>query len=196
MARPRYPRPLHKCRCHADARHRLDGSFERHARRARAVVAGLSAGSFLRESPKPLAPCARCIGEWLEHWAAHTPQAVALAQRDADGEWCRIAYGALRHQVGAMAPGLLDMALPAGRPAVVLCDNALDHALLMLACLHIGRPVCTASSAPIRAPRPTPPKIGAILRALEPALVYASDAPVYRRTTAAAPWPPHRPAPT
>ena len=162
----------------------------------RAVVTDLGAGSFVRESPEPLAPCARCIGEWLEHWAAHTPQAVALAQRDADGEWCRIAYGALRHEVGAVAPGLLDMALPAGRPAVVLSDNGLDHALLMLACLHIGRPVCTASSAPIRALRPTPPKIGAILRALEPALVSASAAAVYRRTMTAAPWPPHRPAPT
>ena len=59
----------------------------------------------------------------------------------------------------------------------MLSDNALDQALLMLARLHIGRPVCTVSSTCSRATA-DPTKIGATLRALEPALGYASDAAV------------------
>ena len=71
------------------------------------------------------------------------------------------------------------------RPVVVLSDNAVDHAVLMLACLHIGRPVCTVSSAYSRATKDFS-KIGSILEALGPALVYAADAAVYGPAMAAA----------
>ena len=36
-------------------------------------------------SPEPLASYARCVGEWLEHWAACTFEALALAERDPSG---------------------------------------------------------------------------------------------------------------
>jgi feruloyl-CoA synthase len=60
----------------------------------------------------------------------------------------------------------------------VLSDNAIDHLLLMLASMHIGRPVCTVSSAYCRLTRDHT-KIRSILQALRPALVYAADAQVY-----------------
>ena len=105
-------------------------------------------GSFTLHSPVALESYARCIGEWLEHWARDTPEALALAERDSTGQaWRRMSYGALRQAVGAVGQALLDLDLPAGRPIVILSDNAIDHAVLMLAAMHIGRTVCSVSSA-------------------------------------------------
>jgi feruloyl-CoA synthase len=145
---------------------------------ARTVREGLNGGAFVLRSPEPLEPYARCIGDWLEHWAATTPDATALAERDAAGDWRRLTYRQVRDQVGSVAQGLLDLHLPAGRPVVVLSDNSVDYALLMLATMHVGRVICTVSSAYCRLTRDYT-KIRAILKALGPALVYASDAAVY-----------------
>ena len=73
---------------------------------------------------------------------------------------------------------------PAGQ-AAVLSDNAVDCAVLMLACLHVGWSVCTVSSACSRATRDFS-KIGSIPEALAPALVHAADAAVYGRAKPAA----------
>jgi len=137
-------------------------------------------------SPEKLLPYDRCIGEWVERWAKQTPDTLAFAERQADGEWRRVTYVELRRLVGAVAQGLLDLQLPQGRPVVILSDNAIDHALLMLAALHVGRPVCTVSSAYSRQAKDFG-KLHAILGALRPALVYASDAAVYGPALAGAP---------
>jgi feruloyl-CoA synthase len=89
-----------------------------------------------------------------------------------------VSYGELRRAIGAIAQGLLDLGLPQGAPVVVLSDNSVDHALLMLAAMHVGRPVCSVSSAYCRLTRDYT-KVHEILRALRPALVYAADATVY-----------------
>ena len=149
-------------------------------RRTRRV--DLGGGSFLLRSPEPLAPYARCIGEWLEHWAHETPDALAFAEpavEPAKGSWRRLSWRALRLQVGAVAQGLLDLQLPAGKPIAVLSDNSLDHLVLLLAGMHIGRAVCTVSSAYCRLAGGDHSRIHGILQALDPALVYASDAAVY-----------------
>jgi feruloyl-CoA synthase len=148
----------------------------------------LGGGAFVLRSPEPLQPTARCIGEWLEHWAAHTPDAPAFAEPIAeptavppgqDGGWRMLSWRALRGQVGALAQALLDMRLPAGRPLVVLSDNALDALVLQLAGMHVGMPVCTVSSAYCRLAQGEFGRIHGILSELAPALVYASDAAVY-----------------
>ncbi|MDA8257409.1 MAG: feruloyl-CoA synthase [Betaproteobacteria bacterium] len=87
----------------------------------------------------------RCSGEWLERWARETPDAVFLAERGADGEWIRVGYAAALSRVKAIANALLGLELSAERPLMVLSDNGIEHALLMLACLHIGVPHCAVS---------------------------------------------------
>jgi feruloyl-CoA synthase len=139
----------------------------------------LGAGAFVLQHPEPLRPFVRCIGEWLEQWAQRTPDAIAVAEPLQSGGWRRLSWRALRQQVGAVAQALLDMSLPAGKPLVVLSDNALDHLVLLLAGMHIGRAVCTVSSAYSRLAGPDFSRIHGILQALDPALVYASDAKVY-----------------
>lgn len=135
-------------------------------------------GSFVLRSPEALGGYARCIGEWVQHWSVATPDALALAERDEAGGWRRLSWLDVRTLVGRIAQGLLDLDLPAQRPVVVLSDNAIDHALLMLASMHVGRPVCTVSSAYCRLTKDYA-KVRDILQALKPALVYASDGDVY-----------------
>jgi len=150
----------------------------------RALRRELGGGSFVLCSPEPLQPYARCVGEWLEHWAAQTPAAPAFAERDGAGGWRRLSWAQTRAQVGRIAQGLLELRLAPQAPIVVLSDNALDHLLLLLAGMHIGRAVCTVSSAYSRLTQDHG-RIRAILEALAPALVYASDAAVYAPAVAA-----------
>jgi feruloyl-CoA synthase len=142
------------------------------------AVEQLGGGSFVLRHPEPLGPYARCVGEWLERWAAETPDRVAFAEPDGGG-WRTLTWGALRQQVGAVAQGLLNLQLPPAGPVVVLSDNSLDHLVLLLAGMHVGRAVCTVSSAYTRLAAGDYGRIHAILQALDPALVYASDAAVY-----------------
>jgi len=142
------------------------------------VRIALDDGSFVLRSPEPLKPYARCIGEWLDRWAAETPDAPAFSERQADGSWRRLSWRQAREQVGRIAQSLLGLKLQPQAPVVVLSDNAVDHLLLMLAAMHVGRAVCTVSSAYCRLTQDYS-KIHGILATLGPALVYASDSSVY-----------------
>lgn len=135
-------------------------------------------GSFVLRSPHALPEPVRCVGQWLEDWARRTPDAVAFAERASADSWHELTWAQARQQVGQLAQGLLDLDLPAGDPVVVLSDNSLHHLLLMLACLQVGRTVCTVSSAYSRLTHDHG-KVTQILKTLKPALVYADNAQVY-----------------
>lgn len=144
----------------------------------RVVRVGFDDGSFVLRSPEPLRPYARCVGEWLERWAAETPDAPAFAERRGDGGWRRLTWRQAREQVGRVAQSLLGLKLMPQAPVVIVSDNSLDHLLLMLAAMHVGRAVCTVSSAYCRLTKDYT-KIHGILNTLGPALVYADNAEVY-----------------
>ncbi|MCU4121699.1 feruloyl-CoA synthase [Variovorax sp. N23] len=141
-------------------------------------------GSLVLRSTEPLGDYARCIGEWIERWSGETPDALALAERDAAGGWRRMTWGQLRVAIGAIAQRLIDLGLPRERPIVILSDNSIDHALLMLGAMHVGLPVCPVSSAYSRLSRDHA-KIRGIVDALHPSLIYAADAKVYGAAMAA-----------
>ncbi|MDE2478772.1 MAG: feruloyl-CoA synthase [Betaproteobacteria bacterium] len=146
----------------------------------RVVRVGFDDGSFVLRSPEPLRPYARCVGEWLETWARETPDAPAFAERAPDGTWRSLSWAQTREGVGRIAQSLLGLKLQPQAPVAVLSDNALDHLLLMLAAMHVGRAVCTVSSAYCRLVRDGDySRIHGILNTLGPALIYASDAAVY-----------------
>jgi feruloyl-CoA synthase len=144
-----------------------------------AVREELPGGAFVLRSPEPLRPYGRCAGEWLERWARETPDAPAFGEPAVGGGWTVLSWGALRQRVGSVAQALLDLPLKPAAPIVVLSDNSLDHLVLMLAGMHVGRPVCTVSSGYVRLAGGDYGRIHGILNALDPALVYAADAAVY-----------------
>src|SRR5204863_8954036 len=63
-------------------------------------------GTFILRSPEPHRPCARCLGDYLERWAAEKPNDIFLAERDGD-YWRKITWAEARRQVHAIATFLL-----------------------------------------------------------------------------------------
>ena len=145
----------------------------------RVVRTELGGGAFSLQSPEPLQAYARCVGEWLEHWASETPDSPAFAEPVAAAAWTTLSWRTLRQRVGAVAQALLDLNLPPGRPIVVLSDNGLDHLVLLLAAMHIGTAACTVSSAHCRLAQGDFSRLHAILQTLGPSLLYASNASTY-----------------
>uniref|UniRef100_UPI0033408497 feruloyl-CoA synthase n=1 Tax=Castellaniella defragrans TaxID=75697 RepID=UPI0033408497 len=104
-------------------------------------------GSQILRSPMPLGEHAQSIGAYLEQWARDTPEAVFIAERDASGEWVKVTYAQARARVRSVATWLLGQNLSPQRPIAILSDNSIEHALLMLAGMHIGVPVSSMSQA-------------------------------------------------
>nr|WP_314629662.1 feruloyl-CoA synthase [uncultured Noviherbaspirillum sp.] len=141
-------------------------------------------GALLLRSPQALQPYRRCVGEDLEHWADTAPQRTFLAERTAGGAWRSLCYGDARRQVRQIAASLLRMRLPPGRPAAVLSDNGIDHALLMLAAMHVGIPYAALSPA-YSLMSQDHAKLRALVTRLQPGLLYTASAARYAPALAA-----------
>ena len=118
---------------------------------------------------------ARCSGEWLEKWAAETPDALFLAQRGADDAWQKLSYAEVRQRVIAIASWMLEQNLSAERPVVILSDNGIEHALLAMAGMHIGVP-SAAISAGYSLLSQDHAKLKANIELLTPGLIFADPA--------------------
>src|ERR1700704_2160188 len=105
-----------------------------------AIVADRRAdGTIWLKSTAPLQPYARCVGDWLEHWARQTPEKIFLGERaSVEVPWATLTYEDALRQVRSIAAWILAQGLRAERPLVVLSDNSIDHALLALAAMHVG----------------------------------------------------------
>jgi feruloyl-CoA synthase len=105
-------------------------------------------GSILLRSAMPLRESARCIGDWLEHWAQQAPDRIFLADRtSADAPWSTVTYKDALKQVRGAAAWILAQGLSAERPLVILSDNGVEHALFALAAQHVGVPSAAISPA-------------------------------------------------
>ena len=104
-------------------------------------------GSRVLRSPMALGAVPKKLGQHLERWATAAPERTFLAERGAGGEWVRLSYAEALARVRAVATWLLGQRLSAERPVVVLSDNSIEHAILMLAAMHIGVPVSAISQA-------------------------------------------------
>ncbi|NRO99411.1 AMP-binding protein [Paraburkholderia sp. NMBU_R16] len=142
-------------------------------------------GSFVLRSADPLLPYERCVGEWLVYWAARTPDAIFIAQRDEGPDdkrrWQSITYAAALEQARRIGQALIDLAMPTDAPVVALSGNSTNLALLSLGAMHVGRVVATVSSAySLKAKEHS--KLHAMLDQIGAGLIYAEDACAYGPT--------------
>ena len=100
---------------------------------------------MLRSRVSPSDPV-RCVSDWLVRWAREAPDRTFLAERAAS-EWRRVSYGEALAAVRAIAQSLVDAGLGPTKPLAILSGNSIDHALLMLAAMHVGVPVAPVSPA-------------------------------------------------
>lgn len=104
-------------------------------------------GTIIVHNPTPLEPYARCVGEYLEHWAQTAPDRPFLLERSPAGLWVGVTYQQALDKVYRIGSWLLRQSLKPGQPVCVLSDNQVNHALLMLAAMHVGIPYSGISPA-------------------------------------------------
>ncbi len=144
-----------------------------------------SDGSFLLRSPLQLDTPARCIGDWLEHWAARQPHKIFLAERASPSlPWSTVTYSETLQQVQGIAAWVLAQRMSAERPLVILSDNSIAHALLALGAMHAGVPAASISPAYSLVSKDFD-KLRGMITLLDPGAIYVSDAAAFAPALAA-----------
>src|SRR5262249_28270641 len=123
-------------------------------------------------------PYARSLGELLQGWALRAPARTFLAERRRDGAWRRVTYAEALQAARAIGQALLERGLGPERPVMILSDNSIDHALLMLGAMQAGlraAPISTAYSLMSQ----DFAKLRRIHEVLTPGLIFAEDGARY-----------------
>src|SRR5258708_11208471 len=95
-------------------------------------------GSIWLRSTTPLQQHARCVGDWLEHWARQKPEKIFLGERaSVDAPWTTVTYKDALRQVRPVAASLLARRLSAEPPLGILSDDNIAHAPFAPPALHI-----------------------------------------------------------
>src|SRR6476646_6156610 len=142
-------------------------------------------GSIIVKSTTPLRESARCIGDWLEHWARQAPERIFLADRaSADAPWSTVTYRDALQQVRSAAAWILAQGLSAERPLVILSDNSVEHALFALAAQHVGVPSAAISPAYSLMSRDFD-KLRSMVKLLEPGAIHVSGTKPFAAALAA-----------
>ncbi|MDA7426025.1 feruloyl-CoA synthase [Thalassococcus lentus] len=132
-----------------------------------------SDGAVILRSGYTLSPVARCSGEWLDHWAGSTPDAVFLAERDGAG-WRSLSYSETRQIVRTIAAGLLARGMNQKTPILIISGNSVNHALLSLAAQYVGVPTAPVAEQYALIPGARPQLLHCA-GLVKPAMVYAED---------------------
>jgi feruloyl-CoA synthase len=132
-------------------------------------------GSVLLRSMTPLRESARCVGDWLEHWARQAPERIFLGERSSvDAPWTAITYKDALRQVRSVGAWVLAQSMSAARPLVILSDNSIEHALFALGAMHVGVPVAAISPAYSLMSKDFD-KLKSMIALLDPGAIYVSS---------------------
>ncbi len=132
-------------------------------------------GSLLLRSPHALDGYPAKITDRLLHWAREAPDRAFIAQREAGGAWRTLNYVETFARACAIGQALLDRGLSAERPVAILSENDIEHALLALACMHVGVPYVPVSPAYSLISTDFG-RLRQVMRLLTPGLVFAAHA--------------------
>jgi feruloyl-CoA synthase len=137
-------------------------------------------GAVVLRSARALGAMPRSLGAVLERQAAAEGSRIFLAERDPTSAWRRITYAEAARTANAIAQSLVDRRLGPERPVLILADNGIDHALMMLGAMHVGVPVVPVSTAYARLSQDFG-KLRHILGLVEPGLIYLDEAGRYAK---------------
>ncbi len=130
-------------------------------------------GSILLTSPRPLRPNVMRTGDWLDHWAEVTPEAVFLAERRGEG-WREATYRDTLARVRRLAAALVRLGLGPERPLMLLSGKGVDHGHLALAAQYVGIPSVAVAEqySQIEAAHD---KLAHVLSVVRPGAVFMND---------------------
>ena len=116
--------------------------------------------------------------DYLDRAADLRPSTTFLAERDASKQWRRLTYAQAARDTAAVATWFIREGLgPQGAPVMILSENSIDHALLMLGAMRAG--VAVVPVSPTYSFGTDLGRLGYALELAAPALVYAGDAVRY-----------------
>ncbi len=142
-------------------------------------------GSIRVRSTVALQPSARCVGDWLEQWAASSPDRVFLGERRSmDQPWITVTYGEALRRVRRIGAWVLARKMSAERPLVILSDNGIDHALFALGAMHVGVPAAAVSPAYSLVAKDFS-KLRSMIALLDPGAIYVSSVKLFAAALAA-----------
>jgi feruloyl-CoA synthase len=129
---------------------------------------------------EPLGHYPKVLTDRLVQWATSAPDRICFAKRGANGEWSYLTYADVLAAVRSIGQALLERRLSAERPVMILSENDLEHALLMLAGQHVGIP--TAHVSPVYSLVSSDfARLKHVVDLLTPGLIFVSDFQCYRR---------------
>jgi len=112
--------------------------------------------------------------DYLARAAELRPDTTFLAERDASKQWRRLTYAQAARDTAAVATWLMREGLgPQSAPVMILSENSIEHALLMLGAMRAGAAVVPVS--PTYSFGNDLSRLGYALELTAPALVYAGD---------------------
>jgi feruloyl-CoA synthase len=116
--------------------------------------------------------------DYLARAAELRPDTTFLAERDASKQWRRLTYAQASRDTAAVATWLIREGLgPQSAPVMILSENSIEHALLMLGAMRAG--VAVVPVSPTYSFGNDLSRLGYALELTAPALVYAGDAVRY-----------------
>jgi feruloyl-CoA synthase len=135
-------------------------------------------GTLVMHSRRTLEPFDANLARMFRRAVERHPERLYLAERAPDGSWAGVTYESARQQVDAIAQALIDRGLSDARPVMILSGNAIEHALLMLACFTAAVPVAPVSVAYSLQSRDYA-QLRHIAELLTPGLVYVADTALF-----------------
>jgi feruloyl-CoA synthase len=116
--------------------------------------------------------------DYLARAAELRPATTFLAERAASRQWRRLTYAQASRDTAAVATWLIRAGLgPQSAPVMILSENTIEHALLMLGAMRAG--VAVVPVSPTYSFGKDLSRLGYAVELTEPALVYAGDAVRY-----------------
>ena len=113
--------------------------------------------------------------DYLARAAELRPGSTFLAERDAAKQWRRLTYAQAARDTAAVATWLIRAGLgPQSAPVMILSENSIEHALLMLGAMRAG--VAVVPVSPTYSFGNDLSRLGYALEMTAPALVFAGDA--------------------
>jgi feruloyl-CoA synthase len=116
--------------------------------------------------------------DYLARAAQLRPTTTFLAERDSSQQWRRLTYAAAWRDTAAVATWLIRHGFgPGSAPIMILSENSIEHALLLLGALRAGAAAVPVS--PTYSFGSDLARLDYALKMTEPGLVYAGDAKRY-----------------
>jgi feruloyl-CoA synthase len=131
----------------------------------------------------PLGACEPSLARLFRTSAGAHPRRTFLQERSGD-EWRELTYEAARRTADSLATALIERGLSAERPVMILSGNAIEHALLMLACFTAGVPVVPVSVAYSLQSQDFA-KLKFIAELVSPGMIYVADTAPFAKALAA-----------